>query len=430
MELGNQSAFVSARAKENRPFPPSRARQVGVFVSVLLVAVALVGALSVLTNRMPARWDEVFYIDMAKNGFSNNPRLTTPFAYRAAIPLVVGTVSRLLHTDPEATFHAAAHVAGVLILVLAYYWTRAFGGSELAGWCGVFALGLNYEVVRYPLFNGGMLDIYGYLFVLMATWGVLRKKFYPVLIFCAMGLFVKEFLIVPLLAQAAVLVVETPRERWRSLIVPLGLTGFAIAFYLVFTRTMIHVSDSLQHIDPQRPETLRYLLTHPISPLRWFNIIYSTLSFWLPVVLLMTRERWQVVRETLRPYRRIITAFALFQLLLIMYGGNNISIFVGYSLGIELLVLLTLVDRGHARAWELVLIFAILVVFNRIGAHIPTYEEGRWDDLLDFYGAFGTEIRARSVLRFFEIWAYVGAFYVIRRFTGAAPSRQTVEFAR
>ena len=427
MDFQNHPATTLAHP--NLEAQSSLARQVKVFVAVLLVSVSLVAALSMLTNRMPARWDEVFYIDMAKNGLSGNPHLTTPFAYRIVIPLTVGAIARILNTDTEATFHAAAHVAAVLILVLAFYWTRSFGGSELAGWCGMFALGLNYEVARYPLFNGGMLDIYGYLFVLIAFWGVLRKRFYPVLALCAFGLFLKEFMIVPLLAQAAALVVETPRARWRTLLLPLGLTAAAIAFYLVFSRLAIHVSDSLQHIDPHRPETLRYLLTHPISPLRWFNIVYSTLSFWLAVVLLMTRERWQMVREQLAPYRWPIVFFVLFQLLLIMYGGNNIHIFVGYSLGIELLVLMVLVDRGNPRPWELILIFAILVVFNRIGAHIPTYEEGRWDDLLDFYGGFGTEVRIRSVLRFAEIWAYVGAFYLLRRFARGSSSA-TVSVAR
>jgi hypothetical protein len=100
-----------------------------------------------------------------------------------------------------------------------------------------------------------------------------------------------------------------------------------------------------------------------------------------------------------------------------MYGGNNIHIFVGYSLPIELLVIAVLVDRGGPRLWELILIFAVLVIFNRIGAHIPTYEEGGWDDLTDFYGGYGIEVRLRSVLRFAEIWAYVGAFHLLRMVT-------------
>ena len=410
VELPDQSAYATATA-------PAGGRKAKVFISVFLAAVSLVAAISVLTNRMPARWDVVYYLDMARNGLAGNHHLATPFAYRPVVPLTVGAIARVLHADPETTFHAATHVIAVILLVLMFYWTRSFGGSELAAWCGMLALGLNFEIVRYPVFIGAMLDVYGYLFVLLAFWGVLRRRFYPVLLLCAAGLFVKEFMIVPLLAQAGVLLWETPRQRWRSLWLPLGLTALAIAFYVVLTRAAIPVVESLQHIDPHRPETLRFLITHPLSPKRWFNIVYSFLSFWLPCLLLMTRVRWQMVRQHLAPYGRAIGCFAFFQLLLVMYGGNNIHIFVGYSLPIELLVIAVLVDRGGPRLWELILIFAVLVIFNRIGAHIPTYEEGGWDDLTDFYGGYGIEVRLRSVLRFAEIWAYVGAFHLLRMVT-------------
>ena len=409
VELPDQSAYAPSPA-------PAGARKARVFISVLLAAVSLVAALSVLTNRMPARWDVVYYLDMATNGLAGNHHLAAPFAYRPVVPLTVGAIARMLHADPEATFHAATHVIAVILLVLAFYWTRSFGGSELAAWCGMLALGLNFVMVRFPLFDGALLDIYGYVFVLLAFWGVLRRRFYPVLLLCAAGLFLKEFMIVPLLAQAAVLLWETPRERWRSLWLPLGLTAFAIAFYVILTRAAIPVMESFLHIDPRRPETLLFLITHPLSPKRWFNIVYSCLSLWLPCLLLMTRDRWQMVRRHLAPYGPAIGCFVFFLFLLTMYGGNDIYLFVGYTLPILLLVMAVLVDRGTPRPWELILVFAVLILFNRIGAHIPTYEEDG-DGLLDFYGGYGTEVRLRSVLRFAEIWAYVGVFNLLRMVT-------------
>src|ERR1035437_8619386 len=105
-----------------------------------------------------------------------------------------------------------------------------------------------------------------------------------------------------------------------------------------------------------------------------------------------------------------------FRRTLTMYGGNDIYLFVGYTLPILLLVMAVLVDRGTPRPWELILVFAVLILFNRIGAHIPTYEEDG-DGLLDFYGGYGTEVRLRSVLRFAEIWAYVGVFNLLRMVT-------------
>jgi hypothetical protein len=359
-----------------------------------------------------------YYLDMATNGLSGNRHLATPFAYRPVVPLTIFAISHTLHTDPEMTFHAATHVIAVILLVLAYYFIRSFGGSDLAAWCGMLSLALNFVMVRYPLFTGTMIDIYAYVLVLIAFWGLLRKRFYPTLLLCALGLFLKEFLVVPMLAQAAVLAVETPRDRWRSLLLPLGLTAFAIAFYVLLTRAAIPVVESFDHIDLHRPETLLFVITHPLSPKRWFNIIYTSFSLWLPCLLLVTRERWQMLRIYLAPYRWAIIFFASFQFLLLMYGGNNLFTFVGYSLPLELLVIAVLVDRGAPAHWELFLAFAVLVVFNRIGAHIPTYEEGNWDGMIDFYGGYGVEVRLRSVLRFLELLAYVGALHLLRRVGG------------
>ena len=406
---------------------PARLR---VFVSVLLAAVCLVAALSVLTNRMAARWDMWYYRDMATNGLAGNLHLATPFAYRPIVPLTIYGISHTLHTDPETTFHAATHVIAVILLVLAFYWTRSFGASELAAWCGMLALALNYVMVRYPLLTGSMIDIYAYVYLLIASWCLFRRRFYPTLLLCSVGLFLKEFMVVPILTQAAVLLVETPRKRWLSLWLPLGLSAFAIAFYIGLTRVTIPVYESFDHIDPHHPETLRFLITHPLSPKRWFNIVYSYLSFWLPCLLLMTRDRWQSIREQLAPYGRTIGFFAFFQLVLLMYGGNNLFIFVGYSLPILLLVMWVIVDRGSPQPWELILVLVVLIVFNRIGAHIPTYDEGNWDGFNDFYGGFGVEIRLRSVLRFIEIWAYFGAFQILRMVSGRTSQVSRVSLGR
>jgi hypothetical protein len=417
MEPQNHSAAIPVRADEK-----PRSRQAGQFILVFLAASFLVAALSLLTNRMVARWDMKYYLDMATNGISGNHHLATPFGYRPVVPLTIFAISHTFHTDTEKTYHVATHFIAVTLLVLAFSFIRSFGGSDLAAWCGMLFLGLNFVIVRYPLFTGTMIDVYAYTFVLIAFWGVLRKRFYPVLLLCAAGLFLKEFMVVPMLAQAGVLLIETPRRLWRSLRLPLGLTAFAIAFYIILTRATIPVVESFDHIDIHRPETLLFVFTHPLSPQRWFNIIYTTLSLWLPCLLLMTRERWQLVREQLAPYGWAMGSFAAFQLLLVMYGGNNLFAFLGYSLPLELLVIAALVDRGAPPRWELFLVVVVLVIFNRIGAHIPTYDEGQLDGMLDFYGGYGIEIRLRSVLRFAEIWAYVGVFHLLRKAAGSASS--------
>ena len=99
MEPPDQSTGAPPQARENElPLQaPTRGRQARILLSVFLAAVSLVAALSVLTNRMVARWDVVYYLDMAKNGLAGNHRLATPFAYRPVVPLTVGAIARVLH---------------------------------------------------------------------------------------------------------------------------------------------------------------------------------------------------------------------------------------------------------------------------------------------------------------------------------------------
>src|ERR1035441_8670347 len=67
MEPPDQSTGAPPQARENELLlqGPTRGRQARVLLSVFLAAVSLVAALSVLTNRMVARWDAWYYRDMA-----------------------------------------------------------------------------------------------------------------------------------------------------------------------------------------------------------------------------------------------------------------------------------------------------------------------------------------------------------------------------
>src|SRR5260370_19238288 len=137
VQSARMTKIIEGKMESTHP-PASQAKS---FLAVLLAAVALVAALSLLTNRMAARWDMKYYLDMATNGIAGNHHLATPFAYRPVVPLTIYAISHTLHTDPEATFHVATHVIAVVLLVLAFYFTRSFGGSPLASWCGLLFIG-------------------------------------------------------------------------------------------------------------------------------------------------------------------------------------------------------------------------------------------------------------------------------------------------
>ena len=72
---------------------------------------------------------------------------------------------------------------------------------------------LYFYIIKWNVFTGTLVDIYGYPLILLAFWALLKGRPYICLTACAVGLFFKEFLLLPLLTQAVFLVIT----EWRRL---------------------------------------------------------------------------------------------------------------------------------------------------------------------------------------------------------------------
>lgn len=397
-----------------------------VFAVAILIASLVVVLVDLLTNSMAPRWDMAYYVDMARNGIIGNHHLVAPFAYRPGAPGIIHAIARVLHVDAELAFRACARVMSVAFLVACFYFARSIGASFGSATVCSLALALNFEIVKWTVFAGTMVDIYAYPLILLAFWLILRKRFYACLFVSALGLFFKEFLLLPILTQTTALMLKNrskregseacgDREQWPTgLIRPLTITFLALLVCFFLPRLLIHVVRTFQDIDPiNQPSSLRRLYLYPASLRRDFNIVFAYLAWWLPTLVLINPKRLRLLWDYLRPYRLICYLYLAFHFLLVMYGGTNLAIFATYSLPVELMVLVTLLDKGAVQLWEKILMVVVVVLFNRIWMQIPL-PDVNVHAYLDFYGGYHMLVTKRSIFRMVELLAYVGGFWALR----------------
>jgi hypothetical protein len=406
---------------KSAPFSPKSSSRAGpltgwgVLVAVLVAAVVVL-LVARFTNHLNPKWDMLYYQDMAANGLVGNHHLVAPFAYRPAAPLVIGALARAAHEDYADTFRTCAQLMSMVFIVACFVFARLNQCSDRAALFAAVLIALNLYIIKWNVFAGSMVDIYAYPLLLLGFWAVLTRRFHLLMLTSVAGLFVKEFLLLPLVAQAGMLIRDNYRTNRRKMIGPMALMGAILVACFVLPRVLIPVVDSLQDVDPHQLWKLRRLISYPASPKRWFNILFAYVTVWLPVLLLLTRSRWRQVQQRLYPHRWAIFPFLAFQLVLVMYGGTNIVIYVTYSAPVAVLALVTLLDSPDLLRWEPFAALAVVILFNREWMSIPLPQYGL-ERYLDFIGGYSDLVTWRSFWRFAEAFAYILGFWTVRATT-------------
>lgn len=394
--------------------PLSAYRPGKAFLIALVLAVLTVAALALLTNRMALEWDMSYYLDMARHGIRGNHNLAAPFAYRFAAPLLVGGIARLFGTDTELTFRVACALMCLAFILSSFYFAKLYGASDKAALLSSFLLALYFYIIKWTLFSGTMVDIFAYPIVILAFWALLREEFYWCLAISTVGLFFKEFLLLPILTQAIVLLIRSRKTDWRKTMVPLLTTGVVLLACFLVPRLFIHVARTFQDIDPiNERSSLRRLIWYPMSRRHDFNIIFAYLACWLPVVLLLTVARWRVVWSHLRKYRLAIGIYMALHFCLVMYGGTNLDIYPTYCLPLQVMMLVILIDRCQVSKWEWITAIVLVILFNRLWMHLPLPQDNL-DTYLDFYGGYYMRVNTKSFLRMGELLIYIAGFWTSR----------------
>lgn len=370
------------------------------------MAALLIAGVAHFTGTLEPRWDADRYINMASQGVVGNPDLCSPFAYRPGMPFLAGSLAHIMDIPVNRGFRLVG-LASIMILLLAtagMAWS--FTGSWLKAMFIMMAIGLSGTYVKFPLFFYSMVDVAAYPLMILAFFALLKKRYGLCLLLSCIGLLFKEFLGIPL----ALLLVTLLHRFWTnktarnfgSLILTSGL-GLAV---IAIPRLLLPIKLNCQEVDfINKPGTLRLLWESPLDTFRDANMIYSILFCWLPVLLLANRKRFKGIWMDIAPYRSLVLLYCALNLLLAMYGGTNILIFISYSVPLIILALALLLKQD-IHPLELLYTFSAMLFFNKILIPFPS-PDVNFDAYIDFYGGWSSRAGLPLMWGFLEIFLLI-----------------------
>ncbi len=389
--------------------PPRR--RVARYALVVGACALLVVALDLITNTLNRTyyyWDFALYYDMAEHGLSGAD-LWAPFAYRFLTPLLAGAVADLLAVSTEIGFTVWAYVGAVAQLALVFVLAERFGAQGWRAAVAVAVVALSLYNVRFLLFDVSRPDHLAYPLMVVAVLALFDRRYALCVGASCLGLLAREFLIIPPIILEVVLLREALRGRraaWRWMLV----TFVIVSLFVIVPRALIPIQGSGQYVDPVNDaSTLENLIRAPLSERRDFNIAFNLASYLLPLLLLITPGRARAAWAVLAPHRLFLALYTALVLLLTMYGGTDLWRFVSYLFIPQVIVLAVLLRRGVAGV-EVIYMLAAVAAYNRLFSEIPNL----LDPYLDFYGGYDNRVNASTLMRLFELGAYLFGAVLLR----------------
>lgn len=427
---------------------PERRARLKPYALAALGCAALVLALDLLTNTLDTAryyWDFALYYDMAERGLIGNDNLIAPFVYRFLTPLLAGGIARILpiehtlavsvspagdlfYTSTYPGFVVIAYAAAIAQLVSVWALARYFGARGWRATVPVLAIALSLYNVRFLLFDVARPDHLAYPLMVVAMLAVFERRIVLALVVSCVGLFVREFLAIPLALLIAALLWDFWRTRDRSRLAWAGVVMLVTAACILVPRLVIPISVSGQYLDPfnqSSADLLETLVRTPLSRRRWFNLLFNVASYTLPLWLLLTPARLRSLWRGLAGYRAALALYVALVLALAMYGGTDLWRFTTF-LFVPLVIALAIVLPENVSWVEVAYMLGAVAYYNKLHLEIPN-EIGAY---LDFYGGYDIRINEATLARVIQLIA-LGAGAVAlrgllmlarRRSAGAAAS--------
>ena len=411
-----QPLVSAAQARPTQLAPPHRSRGRH-YALALLLGLGLVAVLDLFTNSMPEPlYDGAFYVQMSRTGLSDSRHLAAPFAYRPAVPMLVRALCEYTSLPVLAGYAIVTRVAAVSLLMLVFAMASSFGAGLRGSLVIMSAAALSLFHVKYPLYFSTLIDVEGFCLTLVATWTLLRRRYVACLLISCLGLFFKEFLLIPAVLLVSALYLEHRRDPAHIRLPVVFGAALLVALCALAPRVLISVSMSEQFFDPiHHPETWTRLFTLPLDFARDLNIPYSLASYWLPTLLLVTPSRARRVWEELAEIRLLLVLYLALMVLVSVYGGTNIMVFAAYTLPVQVVILARLC-RCETSGVEIVFMLGAVLVFNRALLPIPElgHDQAVLNRHMDFYGGWASRVSLATALRSLELAAYVAAAGLLR----------------
>jgi hypothetical protein len=351
---------------------------------------------------------------MAEHGVWGDAHALAPFAYRIGMPFISRVVSDSLQIPIETAFRIVTHGFALCLLIGIFVLAREFVGDCRHAIMTMFLLGLSAVHIKFPLFFFTLVDVSAYALIVTAFWALITHQFTLCLIVSSVGLLFKEWLAVPWFVLCTHCAHQWYREMSVRNLAYLGAAAGLGLSAILLPRLLIPVAGTVQFVDPlNAPPSLSVLLTAPLDERRWFNIAYSLAGYWLPTMLLLTGSRARQVWDALGAF--VLYSMGIYVglvLILTMYGGTNISIFVGYCVPVQT-VILALLFRNGIKMWEIVYVTLAMLLYNKTLLHIPLPDRD-FDAYIDFYGGWSDRVSLSTIMRFLEIGVFMVLAHCIR----------------
>lgn len=392
------------------------------------MAFLLVVIISLTVTPAPPSTDGAHYIDIAQSGLFGNNLLAAPFAYRFGAPLIAGQISRLLPIGLPGSFSIIAFMSAWGVVFVSYLLTRDAGGSPLIGYVIEAAAAFSFFTVKFALAVPTMVDVEGLLFLLLASWALVSRRFVLALVLTCIGIFFKEFLVIPGALIFFSKIAEYRKSRSTSSLAWAVATLLLVSLFFLLPRITIPVSAGYganlrwDFPTPSRSaylENLKFILSGGAIPEKLINIAFSFCSFWLPVLLLARPNRLMTVWRSLEGLRWLCIVHVVLVATMSFVGGTNIMIFAVYTLPILVIVLTKLLTTGIHWAESVGMLIATLV-FNRI-PWITGGPSSTVEDVTRFYGGWWTLIDRVTFDRTLEMIGFVLLVILVRIFVPSHP---------
>lgn len=309
--------------------------------------------------------DTHHYLEMADDGFYQADDLAAPFAYRMGFTEVTYWLASSAKISTYQAFKLIAFVAIVLQLVLCVV-IADFQTFKLANILFLIAVNaLTFIQARYLLFDPIRPEPIAYILILVCFYLIYRNHLALAATLAIAGLIFREFLAAPIVSILVLYALDLKRQfRMQTLLKIVLIIGFT-SLTIVIPRWFVPVSSDLTYVQSLEEALLRWTY-----PTRYLNIIIAIMGQMLPIILLITEERWENIKSVfykmipLIPYSIVVT-------ILMFYGGTDLIRFASYFFIVQVILLGLMFKNSKIALWEFVYVAFVLFLYNRFWLAIP-----------------------------------------------------------
>jgi hypothetical protein len=411
-------AWLSLVAIETLSLLPFLRKALAPAYLAMLVSVLCAVVIDLFTNtpefkQMP--WDTRYYYLLAERGLDSHD-LIAPYVYRYLNPLLAHSLAGFLNISTYLALKTIAYLGAISQLFTIYLLMHYLGFRLRASLAAMLVTAFSMYNLKFLMFDVFRPDHLAYALMTLAVLALLSRHTVWCLVLSVIGLQTREHLVIPSMILAIFSLAEWWRDRTQKIpILRLVMVILATGLAVVLPRLLIPVTESTQFVDPSNnPATIMNLIDMPLDLKRDFNLLFTVVAYFLPLLLLATRSRmksvWTRLSTPVGAMRSFLLIYTGLVFLLTLYGGHDLGRYFTYAFIPQVILIGYLLDE---RIWieEIIYMFVAVIIFNRLWLPIPIWD---FDKYLDFYGGYADRVNLITVLRVVELLAYILGALILR----------------